>query len=127
VLREAKARRRAKERQHGRSKGQTAIGHKHSFLAATYVDSVDHKDGERTTFATNRAFEHMGLRSLSDGARRVIRGMPRWAEALRSEIKKHRNFLDKNGRKAAIVKIAIGRLTRNRLIDVAFVTSSEIV
>jgi len=56
---------------------------------------VDHKDGERTTFATDRAFEHMGLRSMSDGARRVIRGMPRWAEALRSEIKKYRNLLTK--------------------------------
>ena len=61
-LREAKARRRAKERQPGRSKEQTAVRHKHSFLAATYVDAVDHKDGERTTFATDRAFEHMGLR-----------------------------------------------------------------
>jgi len=37
----------------------------------------------------------MGLRSMSDGARRVIRGMPRWAEALRSEIKKHRDLLTK--------------------------------
>jgi len=95
VFREAKARQRAKERQHGRSKEQTAVRHKHSFLAAAYVDAVDHKDGERTTFATNRVFEHMGLHSLSDGARRVIRGMPRWAEALRSEIKKHRDFLTK--------------------------------
>jgi len=94
-LREAKARRRAKERQPGRSKEQTAVRHKHSFLAAAYVDAVDHKDGERTTFATDRAVEHMGLRSMSDWARRVIRGMPRWAEALRSEIKKHRDFLTK--------------------------------
>jgi len=94
-LREAKARRRAKERQPGRSKEQTAVRHKYSFLAAAYVDAVDHKDGERTTVATDRAFEHMGLRSTSDGARRVIRGMPRWAEALRSEIKKHRDLLTK--------------------------------
>jgi len=94
-LREANARRRAKERQPGRSKEQTAVRHKHSFLAATYVDAVDHKDGERTTFATDRAFEHMGFRSMSDGAKRVIRGMPRWAEALRSEIKKHRDLLTK--------------------------------
>jgi len=56
---------------------------------------MDNKDGERTTCATNRAFEHMGLRSMSDGARRVIRGMPRWAEALRSEIKNHRDLLTK--------------------------------
>jgi len=76
-LREAKARRRAKERQPGRSKEQTAVRHKHSFLAVAYVDAVDHKDGERTTFATDQAFEHMGLRSMSDGAKRVIRGMPR--------------------------------------------------
>jgi len=94
-LREAKDRRRAKERQPGRSKEQTAIRHKHSFLAPAYVDAVDHKDGEWTTFATNRAFEHMGLRSMSDGARSVIRGMPRWAQALRSEIKKHRDLLTK--------------------------------
>jgi len=94
-LREAKARRRAKERQPGRSKEQTAVRHEHSFLAAAYVDAVDHTDGERTTFATDRAFEHMGLRSMSDEARRVIRGMPRWAEALRSEIKKHRDLLTK--------------------------------
>jgi len=76
-LKEAKARRRAKERQPGRSKEQNAVRHKHSLLAAAYVDAVDHKDGERTTFATDRAFEHMGLRSMSDGARRVIREMPR--------------------------------------------------
>jgi len=56
---------------------------------------VDHKDGETTTFATDRVFEHMGLHSMSDGARRVIRGLPRWAEALRSEIKKHRDLLTK--------------------------------
>ena len=37
----------------------------------------------------------MGLRFMSDGARLVIRGMPRWAEALRSEIKKHRDLLTK--------------------------------
>jgi len=94
-LREAKARRRAKERQPGRSKEQTAVRHKHSLFAAAYVDAVDHKNGERTTFATDQAFEHMGLRSMSDGARRVIRGMPRWAEALRSEIKKHWDLLTK--------------------------------
>jgi len=94
-LREAKARRRAKKRQPGHNKEQTAVRHKHSFLAAAYVDAVDHKDGERTTYATDRAFEHMGLRSMSDGARRVIRGIPRWAEALRSEIKKHRDLLTK--------------------------------
>ena len=64
-LREAKARRRAKERQPGHSKEQTAVRHKHSFSAAAYVHAVDHKDGERTTCATNRAFEHMGLRSNS--------------------------------------------------------------
>jgi len=86
-LKEAKTRRRAKERQPGRSKEQNAVRHKHSLPATAYVDAVDHKDGERTTFATDRAFEHMGLRSMSNGARRVIRGMPRWAEALRSEIK----------------------------------------
>jgi len=94
-LREVKARRRAKERQPGRSKEQSAVRHKHSFLTAAYVDAVDHEDGERTTFATDQAFEHMGLRSMSDGARRVITGMPRWAEALRSEIKKHRDLLTK--------------------------------
>jgi len=92
---EAKARRRATERQPGRSKEQTAVKHRHSFLAADYVDAVDHKDGDRTTCATNRAFEHMGLRSMTDGARRVIRGMPRWAEGLRSEIKKHWDLLTK--------------------------------
>jgi hypothetical protein len=92
-LREAKARRQAKEHQPGRSKEQTAVRRKHSFPAAAYA--VDHKDGKRTTLATNRAFEHMGLRSMSDGARRVIRGMPRWAEALRSEIKKRRDLLTK--------------------------------
>jgi len=81
-LREAKARRRAKQRQPGRSKEQTAVRQRHSFLAAAYVDAVDHKDGERTTCATNWAFEHMGLRSMTDGARRVVKGMPRWAEAL---------------------------------------------
>ena len=86
-LTEAKGRRRAKERQPGRSKEQNAVRHMHSLFAAAYVDAVDHKDGERTTFATDWAFEHMGLRSMSDGARRVIRGMSRWAEALRSEIK----------------------------------------
>ena len=91
-LREAKARRRAKECQPGRSKEQTTVRHKHSFLAAAYVDAVDHKDGERTTFATDRAFEHMGLRSMSNGARRVIRGMPRWTDALGSEIMKHRDL-----------------------------------
>jgi len=32
---------------------------------------------------------------MTDGARKVIRGMPRWAEALRSEIKKHRDLLTK--------------------------------
>jgi len=32
---------------------------------------------------------------MSDGARRVIRGMPRWAEALRSEIKKQQDLLPK--------------------------------
>jgi len=94
-LKEAKARRRAKERQPGRSKEQNAVRHMHSLLAAAYVDAVDHTDGERTTFATDRAFEHMGLRCMSDGARRVIRGMSRWAEALRSEIKKHRDLLTK--------------------------------
>jgi len=94
-LREAKARRRVKEHQPGRSKEQTAVRHKHSFLAAAYVDTVDRKDGERTTFATDWAFEHMGLYSMSDGARRIIRGMPRWAEALSSEIKKHRDLLTK--------------------------------
>ena len=76
-LREAKARRRAKERQPGRSKEQSAVRHKHYFLAAAYVDAVDHADGERNTFATNRAFEHIGLRSMSQGAGRVIRGVPR--------------------------------------------------
>ena len=76
-LKEAKARRRAKERQPGRSKEQNAVRHKHSLLAAAYVNAVDHKDGERTTFATDRALKHMGLRSMSDGARRVIREMPR--------------------------------------------------
>jgi len=96
-LREAKARRRGGSKgQPGCSKEQTAVRHKHSFLAAAYVDAVDHKDEERTTFATDRAFEHMGLRSMFDGARRVIRGMPRWAEALRSEIKKHRDLLQEN-------------------------------
>jgi hypothetical protein len=94
-LREAKARRRAKEHQPGRSKEQNAVRHKHSLLAAAYVDAVDYKNGKRTTFATDRAFEHMGLRSMSDGARRVVRGMPRWAEDLRSEIKKHRDLLTK--------------------------------
>ena len=95
-LREAKARRRGGSKgQPGCSKEQTAVRHKHSFLAAAYVDAVDHKNGERTTFATDQAFEHMGLRSMSDGARRVIRGMPRWAEALRSEIKKHWDLLTK--------------------------------
>jgi len=94
-LTEAKGRRRAKERQPGRSKEQNAVRHMHFLFAAAYVDAVDHKDGERTTFATDWAFEHMGLRSMSDGARRVIRGMSRWAEALRSEIKKHRDLLKK--------------------------------
>ena len=74
-------------------KEQTAVRRKHSFPAAAYA--VDHKDGKRTTLATNRAFEHMGLCSMSDGARRVIRGMPRWAEALRSETKKRRDLLTK--------------------------------
>jgi len=32
---------------------------------------------------------------MSDGASRVIRGMPRWAEALRSEIKKRQDLLTK--------------------------------
>jgi len=94
-LKEAKVRRRAKERQAGRSKEQNAVRHKHSLLAAAYVDAVDHKDGERTAFATDWAFKHMGLRSMSDGARGVIRGMPRSAEALRSEIKKHQDLLTK--------------------------------
>ena len=96
-LREAKAIRRAKVRQSGRSKEQTAVRQRHSFLAAAYVDAVDHKDGGlgRTTCATNQAFKHMGLRSMSDGARRVIEGMHRWAEALRSKIKKYRDFLTK--------------------------------
>jgi len=94
-LREAKARHQAKEHQPGRGKEQNAVRHKHSLLAAAYVDAVDHKDRERTTFATNRAFEHMSLRSISNGARRVIRGMPRWAEALRSEIKKRQDLLMK--------------------------------
>ena len=43
-LREAKARRWAKEHQPGRSKEQTAVRHKHSFLAAAYVGAVDCKD-----------------------------------------------------------------------------------
>jgi len=43
-LREAKARRRAKERQPERSTEQTAVRHKHSFFAAAYVDAVDHTD-----------------------------------------------------------------------------------
>jgi len=94
-LKEAKARRRAKERQPGRSKKHNAVRHMYSLLAAAYVDAVYHKDGERTTFATDRAFEHMGLHSMSDGARRVVRGMSRWAEALRSEIKKHRDLQTK--------------------------------
>ena len=94
-IREAKARRRAKERQPSRSKGQTAVIHRHSFLAAAYVDAVDHKNGERTTCATDRPFKHMGLCSMADGARRVVRAMPSWVEALRSEIKKHRDLLTK--------------------------------
>jgi len=52
----------------------------HSLLAAAYVDAVDHKDGERTTFATDLAFEHMGLHSMSNGATRVSRGMSRCSE-----------------------------------------------
>jgi len=42
-LREAKARRRAKEHQPGRSKEQAAIRLNYFFLAAAYVDAVDHK------------------------------------------------------------------------------------
>ena len=42
-LQEAEARRQAKERQPGCSKEQTAVRHKHSFLAAVYVDAVDHE------------------------------------------------------------------------------------
>jgi len=94
-LREAKAKRRAKERQPGRSKEQTAVRRRHSYLAAAYVDAISHKDHEKTTFATNLTFKHMGLGLMSDEARKVIRGMANWASALRVEIKKHRDLLTK--------------------------------
>jgi len=48
-------------------------------------------DTARTTFATNLAFEHMGMGPTSGSARTVFRVMPKWAEALRSE-KKYRDL-----------------------------------
>ena len=69
--------------------------YQHSYLAAAYVDAISHKDSEKTTFATNLAFKHMGLDSMSDGARKVIHGMTRWAKALRLEIRKRRDLLTK--------------------------------
>jgi len=46
--------------------------YQHSYLADAYVDAISHKDGEKTTFATNLAFKHIGLH-----VRRGEKGYPR--------------------------------------------------
>ena len=92
-LKEAKSRRRAKERLPGRNKEQTKVRREHSIFAAAYGDAMRQKSHDGVTTATKMDMDLLDL-SFSDKAMQIIRGMKDWVETLRNELRKKRNALN---------------------------------
>ena len=72
-FKEAKARRRAKERLPGRSKEQITVRRHHGIFAAAYGDAIRQKSNDRVTTATVMAMELLDL-PFTDKAIQIIRG-----------------------------------------------------
>ena len=92
-FKEAKARRRAKERLPGRSKEQNIVRRHHGIFAAAYGDAIKQKSHDRVTTATAMAMELLDL-SFSDKAIQIIRRTKDWVETLRNEPQMQRRMLN---------------------------------
>ena len=82
-LKEAKARRRAKERLPGWSKEQTTVRRQHGIFAAAYGDAIKQTSHDRVTTATVMAMELLDL-SFWDKAMQIIRGTKDWSPVMRA-------------------------------------------